>query len=273
MSRRRAEQGFTLIEIVVAITISAIVLVFASMFIAAPIKAYEAQSKRAALVAGPSDAWPRMEADLRTALPNSVRVRRNGLFMAVEMLAVTDVAHYVPPLGASFTTWGTTAGVFRGAPPYNYLSVNNLGTAGENAYTLSGSITAAGATITLTPGAAGEATVTVNPAPAFTADSPKHRIYLVSGPVTYLCDEGQGNLWRYAGYAIAANQSSWDTPAKFSAAGVAGELTARGLTACNFAASAVGGASAQTVAVRLTSTATSGDTVTLLHTSRAEFVP
>ena len=273
MTACRAARGFTLIEIVVAITISAIVMVFVSMFIAAPLKAYDAQSKRAALVAGPADAWPRMEIDLRAALPNSVRVRRNGVYMAVEMLNVTDVARYVPPIGASFTAWGTTAGVFRGAPPYRYLSVNNLGTAGENAYALSGSMTAPGATITLTPGAAGEATVTINPAPAFTADSPKHRVYLVSGPVTYLCDEALGNLWRYSGYAIAANQSSWDTPGKFTAAGVAGELMARGLTACNFAASAVGAPTAQTVAVRLTSTAASGDIVTLLHTSRAEYVP
>lgn len=274
MTPHTRARGFTLVELVVTVTVSAIVLVFVSMFIAAPLKAYDAHSKRVALVAGPADAWPIMEADLRNALPNSVRARRNGVFVVIEMLQVTDVARYVAPLGASFKLWGTTGGVFRNAaPPYKYLSVNNLGTPGADAYALTGSMTAAGATITLVPGAAGEATATITPAPAWGADSPKHRVYLVAGPVTYLCDEGQGTLSRYAGYTISSSQANRDTPAKFSAIGAAAEVIARGLTACNFAASAAGGASAQTAAVRLTSTASNGDSVTLLETSRAEFVP
>jgi prepilin-type N-terminal cleavage/methylation domain-containing protein len=275
VNRRRAQLGFTLVEIVVAITISAIVVVFVSMFMAAPLEANAATSRRAALVAGPSDAWPRLESDLRVALPNSIRTRRNGNFVAVEMLSVVGEARYVPPIGASFVAWGTAAGgVFLGAPPpYAYLSVNNRGTAGADAYTLTGSMTAAGATITITPVGSGEANVSVSPPPVFTAESPRHRVYAVSGPVTYLCDETQGTLQRYQGYPIAANQASWDSPGEFSSAGVTGELIARGLTACTFAASAPGGTTAQTVAVHLTSTAANGDSVTLLHSSRAEYVP
>ena len=264
------EGGFTLIELVVAITISAIVMVFVSMFIAAPLGAYEAQSRRMALVAAPSDAWPRMEADLRTALPNSVRWRRNGAFVALEMLSVVEVTRYMDPPGAApFRIAGVALPM---NPAVRYLSVNNLGTAGANAYALSGSITAAGANIQMVAGAAGEASVTVVPAPAFAA-SPKQLMYLVSGPVTYLCDEGQGTLRRYSGYAIAANQANWDSTADFAGAGVAGALVARSLTGCNFAVSPVGGATSQTVAVRLTSTATNGDSVTLLHSSRAEYTP
>jgi MSHA biogenesis protein MshO len=274
MNRLRRPRGFTLIELVVAITLSAIVLVFVWMFMAAPLEAYDAQSRRAALVAAPSDAWPRLDEDLRAALPNSVRTRRTGAFVALEMLNVVDVARYQQPLSSPLVLWGTAAGVFRKPmPPAAYLSINNLGTAGADAYALSGSMTASGATINMLPVGPGEASVTVTPAPAWAAESPRHRIYLVSGPVTYLCDEGQGTLLRYSGYTIAASQTSWGTPADFSTAGVAGELIARGLTACNFAASAPGGPSAQTVAVRLTSTAANGDSVTLLHSSRAEYVP
>lgn len=283
--RRRGSRahGFTLVELVVAVTISAIVMVFVSMFIAAPLGAYEAQSRRAALVAGPSDAWPRLEADLRTALPNSIRWRRNGAFVALEMLPVVDVARYMTPAGGSFTVAGTTNGAFRGitlpfdsivaGQPY-YLSVNN--TDPVSAYSLTGSMSAAGARIQIAAAALpGEASVTVTPAPVFAANSPRHRVYLVSGPVTYLCDEtpAQGTLRRYAGYTLAAAHTSRDSPAELNAAGASSTLVARGLTACNFAVSAASATTSQTVATRLTSTATNGDSVTLLHTSRAEFIP
>ena len=282
MSRRYTPQGFTLVELVVAITISAIVMVFVSMFITAPLSAFDAQSRRAALIAAPSDAWPRMEADLRTALPNSVRARRNGSFVVLELLPVVDVARYMTAPGASFTVAGTApggfSGVFRGitlpfdsslaSGPY-YLSVN----AGANPYTAAGVMTTSATIIRVTANAAaGEGTVTLTPAPALTPASPRHRVFLTTGPVTYLCDEGQGTLQRYANYTLAANQANWDSPTEFSNAGIASTLVARGLTTCDFAASAVNAITSQTVAVHLTSTA-SGDSVALLHTARAEYVP
>jgi MSHA biogenesis protein MshO len=281
MSRPTRASGFTLVELVVTITISAIVMVFVTMFIAAPIGAYDAQSKRAALVAGPSDAWPRMEADLRKALPNSVRTRRNGAFVVLEMLPVVDVARYMTVPGASFTVAGTAPGtigaVFRGvALPFDsstagapyYLSVN----AGANPYTTAAVMTGAGTTIRINANATpGEATMTLTPVPALTPASPRHRVFLLGGPVTYLCDESAGTLRRYANYAIAANQANWDSPTDFAA--VASTLVARGLTTCNFAVSLLNATTSQTVAVQLNSTASNGDSVTLLHTARAEYVP
>ncbi len=267
-------RGFTLVELVVAIAIGSIVVVFAAMFIGAPLGAYETHSRRAALVADTSGAWPRMESDLRAALPNSLRTRRNGNFVVLEMLAVVDVGRYMQPPAASFTT----AGRFRGiALPFvsssHYLSVNNLGTPGADAYALAGSMTPAGATIQMAAGGAGETVVTVAPVPVFAADSPRRRIYLVSGPVAYLCDEGQGTLRRYASYNIAGNLTARDSAAELNAAGGGSSLVAQGLTACNFAVSAVGNATqSQTAAVRLTTTR-NGDSVTLLHSSHAEYVP
>jgi MSHA biogenesis protein MshO len=144
-----------------------------------------------------------------------------------------------------------------------------------DAYTLAGSMTPAGARIEIAAGVAGEALVTVTPAAAFTADSPRRRIYLVSGPVTYLCDEAQGTLVRYENYAVAPNQSARDSPAQLLAAGAASEVITRRLTACNFAVSDVlasGGPQPQTAAVTLT-TERNGDTVTLMHSAHSEFEP
>jgi MSHA biogenesis protein MshO len=273
-------RGFTLIEVVVAIAITSIVLVFAAMFISAPLGAYEAHSRRAVLVADASGAWPRMAEDLRLALPNSLRTRRNGNFVAIELLRVADAVRYLPPTTAPFSAFGVFRSVSlpfdsNAQPNRFYLSVNNTGGPGADAYDLTGSMTPAGARIRIAAGATGEAVVTVTPAAAFGPDSLRRRMYLVSGPVTYLCDEVQGTLVRYDNYTIAANQSARDSPAQLLGAGAASEVITRGLTACNFAVSAVaasGGPQPQVASATLT-TDRNGDTVTLLHSAHSEFEP
>ena len=70
---------------------------------------------------------------------------------------------------------------------------------------------------------------------------------------------------------LAAAQTARDTAAELTGA-AAVELVAQGLTTCNFAVSPVQRAQSQTAAVRLTTTR-NGDSVTLLHSSRAEYVP
>lgn len=262
-------RGFTLIELVIAIAISAMVMVFVAMFMGAPLAAYETQSRRTALVADTSGAWPRMVTDLRAALPNSLRARRNGNFVVIEMLAVESVARYMDPPSAPFRTAGRL-------PPgvYNdrYLWVNNSAAPDADPYSVPGSMTPAGTVISIVDGATGESVVTPAPAAAFAVNSPRHRIYLLSGPVTYLCDEGQGTLRRYAGYSISAAHTTRDTPGELAAAGASNALVTQGLTSCNFDVSALNDTQSQTAAVRLTTTR-NGDVVTLLHSSRAEHLP
>ena len=257
-------RGFTLIELVVAIAISAIVVVFASMFISAPLGAYETHSRRAVLVADASGAWPRMETDLRRALPNSLRARRNGSFVVIEMLPVIEAARYVPPLSASLVASGislTTA-----MPPY--LSVNP----GVDVYTLTGS-TVPTATWSIGPTATtGEFQITLAPVPAPASSSPKARLFLVGRPVTYLCDEGQGTLRRYANYTATSLQTARDTPAELAGPGVSNDLVTQGLTSCDFQVPAVAANQVQTASVRLTTTR-NGDSVTLLHISRGQYTP
>jgi MSHA biogenesis protein MshO len=271
--RAHRHSGFTLVEVVVAITISAIVLVFVAMFITAPVNAYDAQSRHTKLAAGAIDAWPQVETDLRAALPNSVRTRRNGSFVVLEMLSVVDGLRYMQATNAPFKV----AGMFRGATPgttWNgvYLSVGNTGLAGADAYTLTGSMTPA-SSVQFAALAANEEQMTVTPVANLTGFSPKHWVYLVSGPVTYLCDETQGTLRRYSGYNVLPSQASWDTPTEFTNAGISGTLVARGLTTCNFVVWPLNGATQQTVALHLTSADPTGDSVNLLHTTRTEYVP
>jgi MSHA biogenesis protein MshO len=273
------ERGFTLVELVVAIAISAVVVVFASMFIAAPLDAYGAQARRSALAAEALAGWPRLEEDLRRALPNSVRVRVNGSYVALEMLSVVDYALHLNAPDDDFIAVGTALGVFRGINAgFNrtdhYLSVGNLGQPGvADAYELARSMSAANARIQITPnggGQSGRGRVRVTPAPAFTAASPNGRVYLVSGAVTYLCDQARGELWRYSGYAIAALQSARDAPGDF--AGATSQLMARGLNSCDFSVRGGGASQPQVAAIALTATR-DGDTLTLLRAGRSDYLP
>jgi len=207
-----------------------------------------------------------METELRAALPNSLRTRRNGNLVVLEMLPVLGVARYkTSPSAVSFTI----AGVYAGATP-SYLSVNNLD---GNAYALVGSMAAATNFSAAAGAVPGEQQINVNPAPVFATDSPRRSIYFVARPVTWLCDEGQGTLRRYSNYTLAALQTARDTAGELTGAGANVELVTQGLTSCNFAVSLVPNATqSQTVAARLTTTR-SGDVITLLHSWRSEYLP
>lgn len=272
--RCRQVRGFTLIEMVVAISIGAIVVVFAALFIAAPVDAYEAHGRRAQMVSQTTTAWPRMQADLREALPNSVRVRRNGNFMVMELLSTIGFARYTSAHGSNFTVAGTPRAVFGNYPAGQdfvnvHLSVNN---AGEEAYTQATSMTPRLTAVETEPlGTAGDATIQVVPAlPAINWDSPRSRIYLVRGAITYLCDERQGTVTRYFGYPIAALQVSRDTPAELAGA-TDTEVVARGLSGCNFSVTSLPGRP-QAMAIRLTTTR-NGESVSMLHSGVVEHLP
>ena len=272
----RAARGFTLIEMVVALALSAIVVGFAGLLMTAPLQNYALQSQRAQLADSASDAWPMLREDLRRALPNSARARRNGTIVVLETLATVDWVRYQSLPAATFLS----SGIFRGLTvPYSgtgfYLSVNNMGSGvpGLDAYTLSGSMTGAGSLLSIVAGVLpGEQQVTITPVPVFTGNSPRRRAYLVSGPVTWLCDEGAGTLRRYSGYSIAANQAARDTAAELNAAGASSQLQAQGISACDFAAGPGNANVAQNVTARISATR-NGETLQLVRQASIENLP
>jgi MSHA biogenesis protein MshO len=263
-------RGFTIIEMVVALAISGIVVAFAALFIKAPIDSYLTQSRHATLVDSAGSPWPHLERDLHLALPNSVRLRVNGNVRVLELLTVVDSARYMTSLpAASFPTAGTFRGAVHSSTVKYYASINNLGTPAVNAYLPSSTMT--NRTVTVASGAlAGEDVVTINSAFGFPAgNSPKHRIYLVSEPVTYLCDTTAGTVQRYSGYTVASNQALRDTAAELNAASATSILVARNITACSFAFRPSTPYHGQIITARFTATR-DGQTATMLHQAAVE---
>jgi MSHA biogenesis protein MshO len=219
-----------------------------------------------------------MARDLRSALPNSVRTASSGSVVALELLATLDGARYQDngPLAnaalwlsfaATDTGFSTTVPFTQITLPYsstsNYLAIYNVGVPGANAYALANVITPAGTTITIAAGAAPNAQlVTFSPAFQFSFGSPGKRVYLVSGPVSYLCDTSVGTLTRYSGYAIGATQLT--SAASLIAAGATAGVAATNVAGCQFTYS-VGTAQRVGMASLLLQLAGSGQEVQLLE--------
>jgi MSHA biogenesis protein MshO len=268
----------TLIELVITIAVGSVVVAFMALFIVGPMDAYSAQTRRADLVDEADAALRFMARDLRGSLPNSVRVAASGSVTAIELLATLDGARYQdggplgnPALELDFTqpdgAFATTVPFTQLTLPWSsstaYLSIYNVGVPGANAYDMANVITPAGTTITVAAGsAANQNLVTLSPAFKFAWGSPGRRVYLVSGPVTYLCDTGAGTLSRYTGYAIASSQPV--AAATLLAAGAAGGVVANDVAACQFSYSA-GTAQRNALASLTLQLARSGETVELLH--------
>jgi len=233
--------GFTLVELVVAIVVAAIVASFVVLFLDAPIQSYFAQTRRADLVDSANRISSAVTADVRAALPNSVRVTNVGPVYALEFLATQGVARYYDSSEngaglkfASAISSFETLDSFTPAssPPYNHLSVGNLGypptvPAMYDAYSPANNVMTPGG-VTIAAGAnPGESLVSFNSMTfqAPVVPPPAHNAYLVSGPVSYVCNPTAGTFMRYSGYGITAGQTV--------APGGTGALIAHDVASCN----------------------------------------
>jgi MSHA biogenesis protein MshO len=155
----------------------------------------------------------------------------------------------------------------------HYLSVYNVGVPGADAYELANVITPPGTTIAIdADGATGEDRVTLNPAFRFAYASPTQRMFLVDGPVTYLCDTAAGTLLRYHGYSVAGSQASRDSHGELIAAGATASLMANQLAGCSFAYTPGTAERAGLVSLQV-AVSSQGESVSLLAQVHVDNVP
>jgi MSHA biogenesis protein MshO len=250
--------GFTLIEIVVVLAITAIVASLATSLVRAPLVAYGHAAARAHLLDRAETALRSMSRDLKRALPNSVRVSGG----AIEMLLVADGAAYRRRPGTN-----PDSGHDHGAPSDRLdfggdASWNLLGrfcdltfaygtplaagtrvvVAGADTDTLyaqaaagtsAGAITPQSTTVTILDDG-DEDQILLSSAFRFQGESPQQRLYLLDSPVSYVCDGPAGTVRRYATYSIAAAQPTDPAAAPLDGAG-SRALVADRVASCRFA--------------------------------------
>jgi MSHA biogenesis protein MshO len=199
--------GFTLVEMVVVITIVAILAAAATQLIRNPAQSFIDSENRANLTDRADTALRRMARDIRNALPNSVRTTTNGGDSFIEFVPVKSAGRYRAAVGTSasdnpldfslaadtFDVLGPSVTVAAG----DKLVIYNLGIPGSDAYegTNIRALQTNGTLSTLSFSGG-----------TFPQASPSSRFFVVSTPVSYACDMTDHILWQYSGYAIQAAQ-------------------------------------------------------------------
>lgn len=244
------QRGFTLIELIVVIVITAIVAGMVTVFIRAPMQSYLDVSARAELADAADLASRRITRDVRLALPNSVRVTPDGKYL--ELLLTKTGGRYLSeddpntipgnvlafdPLTPGnldvFTIVGAAPSGVQTIVPGDFIVVNNLGDQPPvDAYDCSGQCNRA----QVASISGNDVTLVKNPFVAQTPSMPSlsYRFQVVSTVVTYHCApnaNGTGTLTRYAGYAIQVAQPE-STAALTGAPSAA--LMANQVAACAF---------------------------------------
>ena len=218
--------GFTLIEMIIVIAITAIVGSMVALFLRVPVESYVAQDRRARLTDTADTALRRMGRDIRLALPNSVRVTSVGGVVYLEFLGTRSGGRYRAQGGGDildFTTPDTSFDVLGPAITMqagDRIAVYNLGIPGADAW--------AGDTLATYSGAAGSVSNIAIASKQFPLASPGNRFQVVEGPVSYVCNPAAGTLTRFWGYVPAIAQPT-PPPAPVSSA-----LLASRVSACNF---------------------------------------
>lgn len=249
------ERGMTLIELIVVIALTAIVASMVGVFIIRPVEGYTALGRRAELVDSAESALRRMTRDIRLAVPNSVRRTDLAPGFALELLPAIDGGRYATAQGTpcedldfaaaddQFDILGTFSTLGNGSPANHRLVINNQGEGtGFDVYAdgISPSpaaplvITPVGTSITISTGTCatnGKHNITLSAAHQFRAASPRHRVFVVTTPVSYLCDPGSRTLVRYSGYPIQTAQPT--TAAALTGLGASSATVAANLESCS----------------------------------------
>jgi MSHA biogenesis protein MshO len=276
----RPARGFTLMEAVMVIMLTGIVGVMVSTFIRQPIDAYVDLGRRTELTDAADGAMRRITRELRTALPNSVRVDATNRYL--EFLPVRSAGRYrtLPTVGNTgdfldFTSNTDSSFAVLGPPVSaqagDQLVVNNLGLPGADAYEGSSrrALTTTGASLANLGYAPGGT--------QFPFASPTHRFQIIGAPVTLVCAPAAGatggTLRRVTGYGIQAAQ-----PVNTGAAPLAGltgtnnALLTQWVTACSFTYSTSATTRNAVVTLRFTLTS-GGESITLLQQVQVEGSP
>lgn len=238
----KKDSGFTLVEMIVSITLLSLLALVAVPMLRMPMKAYSEASSRAALAGEINMARGRMADDLSRALPNSVRVRTVGTAWLLEYLEVRAHGRYrtgqntasgpscpvAPGCGGApnmrdalntscndncFTSLGPMVSMGQGAgnPVANsdYVVVNRTDV---DAYVGGAATVAGGSKSRLTGFAAVSASeqrfsfTAHRFVPVGTTEPASRRFYVVSTPVTYECNPVTRQLRRYSNYPVSATQ-------------------------------------------------------------------
>ncbi|MCP3984741.1 MAG: type II secretion system protein [bacterium] len=290
----KGKAGFTLVELVVTLTITGLLAGLLMTAIQQPLLAYEDVARRARLVDGAENALVHVTRETRSALPNSLRL--TGGSRTLEFIPTRDGARYRRQPGVNPSTIDHTAAsdvlAFTGDDSWNLLGRLQdlsfsygvpLGAGFRIAIYPTDTGVYASAAADTTPSRVTPSTTTItvsddgdedqlglSAAFDFLLESPDQRLYLIEAPLTYRCDLGAGTLTRFSGYGFHSTQP--DNPAAAPLTSGSSALVVEGVSVCSF--TYLAGTSSRSGLLTMELGVTEGtETVTLLHQVHVENAP
>ncbi len=292
-------RGFTLVEMVVVIVITGIIGGMVAMFIRAPVQGYVDSARRAEMSDIADTALRRIGRDVRTAVPNSVRLPAPADSKYFEFLPTKDGGRYrVDDNGGtlcgaagddlSFDVADTCFAIVGPAITFatgDAIVVGSTQSSGDAAYDKTSVLNASGVVVggvlrDYTDGDGDKTFVTMSGAarlPA-AAELDGHRFEVVPGDqkaVTYACtgtlgaldanEDGQGSLTRYWAYGYNTSLKAPSALVGTSA------ILASKVSDCHFVYNTIN-ANNSLLAIRLTITR-GGESVNLYHEIHVNNIP
>lgn len=240
MKNAQKRLGFTLIEMILTLTLTLIIASVVVQLVAVPIMGYFDVNVRAQMVDIAQGALQKMTREIRGALPNSIRVKQLGNWVALELVPTLGVARYrtTGPGGANdvldfaqaddqFSILGNfedsviansgagsayrlviyNTGDYGLSPDFPLPGINVYGGPSLGPIPPVGThvVTPVGTTVTLIDNG-DQDRVQLSAPFQFGLSSTEKRVFIVGPPVLYLCDQAQNTLVRYSGYPLQSVQ-------------------------------------------------------------------
>ncbi|MGL5489841.1 MAG: PilW family protein, partial [Shewanella sp.] len=209
-NKRLYTQGFTLVEMVTVILILGILVVGVSSFIIFGTRIFVESSSVDQVLSQSRFAVERITRELRSALPNSVRLNGDNLtYQCVEFVPIeastTYLAMPIAPSAAALTGSVILDNVSSKIAVNQYVWIYPL--TDSDVYN---SARQKRAQINSISTAANQVTLTFTANARFAEASPRQRIYFASAPVSYCFEKASSSneliLKRYTGYGLNASQ-------------------------------------------------------------------
>lgn len=260
-----SQRGFTLVELIIVIVLSGIVASMTTSIITLPVNAYVDSARRATLTDNAESALRRIQRDIRSALPNSIRVSSDG--KSLELLHVVDGGRYRSKLASDgsgdildFTISDTSFDVLGSLQNFSNIAlgadsivVYPLASAGSNPYTGDNTAVISNSSTASHIAFSGF---------QFPLKSPQQRFFVIDSPISYRCNTSASapknkTLMRYQGYSVQASQPNPPNSG--------GAIQSNYISDCNFSYSSGSSLRSGLVTIALTLTDDAGESIRLTH--------